>query len=473
MRSKYSPVIIQTLGGAPQQDFEYEKKLQEYKEAKDHMVNLKKVIDNFPKKLEGYKQVLETIGATSEFIFQKNNKDCYQFMHNISSAHKALAEKLNLLFTQFTQIKNNSNIWVKELNDVTSKCNLREECKKKYDHYEKKLYELNEDRRQELKKKNKVGESDHERFIRNIGKFQKSGKELIFASNSAFKSIEQFMNNRYDRVIMTMVSLVEAERSFYNEANHILNFFNNIRNNAFNLKKSYITQNTNYDASMYLRGRTILNMSVEEIFSPNYQIAPMPNQGYQGQQNNFNANNNNNTHEIVNPFAADSNTQNNNINMMGNNYGNSNNYNNNKSRFQNKSTRETFAMSNPYNSQANNNNYGRTNTFNNNMNNPYMSKDAYNPFESNNNGYNPYNSNNPWGNNNNANNNKNDPWGNNNVNNNKNNDPWGNNNINNNINKKNSNSNNNNYKKNNKGPMDNIDNNNENNNEEDDDDFNF
>ena len=490
MRSKYSPVITQNLGGAPQQDFEYEKKLQEYKEAKDHIVSLKKVIDNFPKKLEGYKQVLETIGATSEFIFQKNNKDCYQFMHNISSAHKALSEKLNLLFTQFTQIKNNSNIWVKELNSVTNKCNIREECKKKYDHYEKKLYELNEDRRQELKKKNKVGESDHERFIRNIGKFQKSGKELIFASNSAFKSIEQFMNNRYDRVIMTMVSLVEAERNFYNEANHILNFFSNIRNNAFNLKKSYISLNTNYDASLYLRGRTIINMSVEEIFSPNYQIAPLPNQAYQGQQNNYNANNNNNTHEIINPFSADSNTQeNNNMNMKGNNYGYNNNYNNyNKSGFQNKSTRETFAMSNPYNSQANNNNnYGRTNTYNNNnnMNNPYMAKDEYDPFGSNSNRYNPYNSNNPWGNNNNMNNNKNDPWGNNNSNNNKN-DPWGNNNnINNNINKKNSNNNNsnnknnnNNNKNNNQGPMDNIDNNNnnnnnKNNNEDDDDDFNF
>ena len=345
-------------------------------------------------------------------------------------------------------------------------------------------------RRQELKKKNKVGESDHERFIRNIGKFQKSGKELIFASNSAFKSIEQFMNNRYDRVIMTMVSLVEAERNFYNEANHILNFFSNIRNNAFNLKKSYISLNTNYDASLYLRGRTIINMSVEEIFSPNYQIAPLPNQAYQGQQNNYNANNNNNTHEIINPFSADSNTQeNNNMNMKGNNYGNNNNYNNyNKSGFQNKSTRETFAMSNPYNSQANNNNnYGRTNTYNNNnnMNNPYMAKDEYDPFGSNSNGYNPYNSNNPWGNNNNMNNNKNDPWGNNNSNNNKN-DPWGNNNnINNNINKKNSNNNNsnnknnnNNNKNNNQGPMDNIDNNNnnnnnKNNNEDDDDDFNF
>jgi len=429
MRNKYSPVILQTLGGAPQRDFQYDQKFQEFKEAKEHMVSLKKVIDNFPKKLEGYKNVLDTISASSELIFKKNNKDCYQFMHNISSAHHALSEKLSLLFSQFTQIKNNSNIWVKELNDVITKCSAREECRKKYEHYEKKLYELNEDRVREIRKKNKVSESDHERFIRNIGKFQKNAKEFIFLSNSAYKSMEQFMNNRFDRIIMTMVSLIEAERNFYNEANHIMNFFANIRNNSFNLKKSFRFINTNYDASVYLKGRTILTMSVEEIFSTNFKIIPIPQPGYQnqgqsqeqGQDNNFG--NNNNSNKIINPFTAESDEQNNNNmsnnnmnnnNIPGNNFGNNNtNYNTyNKIGFGNKSTRETYAMSNPYNSQANNQFPGNQNNFGNNN---FIPKDSYNPFGNNNNNEfnNPYS-----GGNNNFNNNKDDPWGLNNKNNN-------------------------------------------------------
>ena len=149
MRSKYSPAILQTLGGSPQRDFEFEKRYQDFKEVKDRMVSevkdrmvsLKKVIDNFPAKLGGYKQVLDTISGTCEFLFDKNQKECYQFMHNIASAHRALSDKLNLLFTQFTQIRNNSNIWIKELNDVINKCKLREQCLKKYYHYEKKLYQ--------------------------------------------------------------------------------------------------------------------------------------------------------------------------------------------------------------------------------------------------------------------------------------------------------------------------------------------
>ena len=44
----------------------------------------------------------------------------------------------------------------------------------------------------EVKKKNKISESDHERVVRNIGKFQKTGKELVYTSNQAFRSIEEF-----------------------------------------------------------------------------------------------------------------------------------------------------------------------------------------------------------------------------------------------------------------------------------------
>ena len=40
MRQKYSHVVLHTLGGSNQRDFEYEKKLQEFKAVKDSMVSL-------------------------------------------------------------------------------------------------------------------------------------------------------------------------------------------------------------------------------------------------------------------------------------------------------------------------------------------------------------------------------------------------------------------------------------------------
>ena len=451
MRHKYSPVILQTLGGSPQKDFEYEKKLQEYKEGKNRMVTIKKVIDSFPKKLEGYKQILDTIAGTCEYVFDKEQKGYCQFMHNISSSHKALSDKLITLFNQFGQLRNTTNSWIKEINDVSAKCRQREQCKKNYEHYEKKLYELNEDRIKEVKKKNKISESDHERFMRNIGKFQKAGKEYIYSSNSAFRAIEQFLNIRYDRILMAMVSFVEAERAFYNEASHIMNFFSNVRNNALGLKKTLIPKNTKYDASNFLKGRVIINMSAEEIFSSNYRPIPPPtgygpgnnnyfpsqNQGMPGPGQSYN-NNIQMNKGIINPFSSNNNEFENN-NNANNNFGRTNTFPGNNA-FNNRSTRDTFASSNPYNTQANpysgninnpmnSNNFGNQNMFNsnnNNFKNPYNSNNMQNdinPYEDNNNEPDPFSTNNeefndPYNNNDNINNidgnNIRNPYGNNN-----------------------------------------------------------
>ena len=507
MRHKYSPAIMQALGGPSQKDFEYDKKLQDYKEAKSRMVTIKKVIDSFPKKLEGYKQMLDTIVGTCDFVFDKNQKGYCQFMHNITSAHRALSNKLVTLFNQFGQLRNTTNGWIKEINDVSAKCRLREQCKKNYAHYESKLYELNVDRMKEVKKKNKISESDHERFVRNIAKFQKAGKELVYTSNQAYRAIEQFLNIRYDQIVMAMVGFVEAERAFYNEASHIINFFTNIRNNAINLKKTLITTNTKYDAAAYLKGRALLNMSLQEFFSSNYKVLPPPpgvgpnnnqnqgqgqgqgpNQGF-GMGQNMNPNSQQNKGGIINPFSADNNDLDD-ININNNNFGRIKTAPNNG--FNNKSTRDTFALNNPYNSQANpysgqnnninNNNYNSNNNFNNNFNNPYDNNNmnsGMKPFGGNNNNQDPYGGNNyldpfdgnndqdPYGGNNNQDpydgNNNQDPYGGNN-----NQTPYGgNNNQNNNNMGEGGNLGNNNQNNNNNNNNNNNDNNNNNNGEDD------
>ena len=422
MRHKYSQVIFQALRGPTQPDYEYFKKLEDYKQAKDRIVTLKKVIDNFPKKLNGYKEAIDTIVATCENIFEREHKDYCQFMHNITSSHKALGNKLIILFNQFGVLSQSTNIWIKEINDVSSKCNKREECRQNYEHYEEKLYELNMDRMKEIKKKNKVSESDHERFIRNIGKFQKAGKDLIYTSNQAYRAMETFLNTRYDKIVNAMVSFIEAERNFYNEASHIMNFFTNIRNNTMSLKKSLAINKTNYDASNYIKGRDIIRLSVDDIFNLNYiqstnygpvnnninsNAPPGPNQG----MDSFGGNNYKNNKIIINPFSADNNDLDDN-NDINNKFGRSKTLPNNNYDFNNnnRSTRNTYALNNPYNTQANP--YANNGINNNNNNNPYMGNNNQNPYDGNNN-LNPYDGNNnqnPYDGNNNKNNKDEDPF---------------------------------------------------------------
>jgi len=225
---------------------------------------------------------------------------------------------------------------------------------------------------------------------------------------------------------MTMVGLIEAEITFFNEASHIMNFFTNVRSNSIGLKKTLIPLNTKYDAFNYIKGKFILNMSVEEIFNPNYQVPlqqpPGVGNGISNQNQNQNQTNNTQLNNaIINPFTSNSGDIKNNNSS---NYNNSNNNDNNigqsknanmPNNFMNKSTRDTFALNNPYNTQANpysgssNNFPPQTNLF--------ESKDNK-PFSDNNNINNPYNGNNfqnqygnsnpnPYDNNNNQNNNDN------------------------------------------------------------------
>ena len=107
-----------------------------------------------------------------------------------------------------------------------------------------------------------------------------------------------------------MVRFVEAEKTFYNEASHIMSEIM-----ILIALKTLITTNTKYDASIYLKGRALLNMSLQEFFSSNYKVLPHPpgvgsnnnqNQG-QGQNQGFgigqpmNPNSQQNK-GIINPF---------------------------------------------------------------------------------------------------------------------------------------------------------------------------
>ena len=67
-------------------------------------------------------------------------------------AHKTLSPKLSVLFSQFTQLKNITNNWRHQINDINANCIAREEKRKVYEHYEEKLYELNTERMIDIKK---------------------------------------------------------------------------------------------------------------------------------------------------------------------------------------------------------------------------------------------------------------------------------------------------------------------------------
>lgn len=346
--NKLTQSLFEAFKGPRTKDFDYEKMTQEYQVCKERMLSLKSIIDNYPSRLEGYKLTLDSLISNFESIFDKEQGSYYQFMSNVVGAHKALNEKLTNMFTRIEQLKTNMSKWTENCGSVDTKLDTREEKRKTFDHYDEKMAELLEERNKIIIKGKIPSEKDDEKYVRNVKKYQTSAKEYIEATNDAYKHMGYFLDSRYENISLSVVEFIEIEAAFYNEASYIFNFFRNIRNNVMSLRQNFQPTRREYDASNFIRGKSLLDVDVEQMMKNSTSISGIieGKPGYSHKQSNttntemnkaqtFNQNNymNNNNNQRSKSFVDPYNKN--------NNYGNNNNYNNN---FGNKNY-----ASNPYN----------------------------------------------------------------------------------------------------------------------------
>ena len=374
--NKVTQSLFEAFKGPRTKDYEYEKMVQEYQSCKERMLSLKRIIDNYPSRLEGYKMTLDELTTTFEYIFDKYQPSYYQFMSNVVGAHKALNEKLNNMLSRLEQLKTSLGKWTENCTSVDSKIALREEKRKNFDHYDEKMAEMLEDRNKIITKGKIPGEKDDERYTRNVKKYQSSAKDYVDATNDAYKHIGYFLDSRYENISLSVAELITIEAAFYNDASYIFNFFRNCRNNVNELRNTLRPITRDYEAANFIRGKSLLNVDIEEMMKGCTSITGII-EGKPG----YNKNSNNNTNNDM----KKANTMNQNYNNT--NY-NNNNYGNNRSR--------TFL--DPY-SNNNNNNFGTNNYANNfNSTNPYNKPNIDNsipdPFANQGNndgsGFNPY-----------------------------------------------------------------------------------
>ena len=402
--NKLTQSLFEAFKGPRTKDFEYEKILQEYQICKERMLSLKSAIDNYPSRLEGYQTSINKLVSNFETIFDKEQGNYYQFMSNVVGAHKALNEKLLNMFSRVDQLKNTMSKWTENCTSVDGKINLREEKRKNFDHYDEKMAEMLQERNKIISKGKIPGEKDDEKYVRNIKKYQAAANEYVEATNDAFKHMGYFLDSRYDNISVSVVDFIEIEAAFYNEASYIFNFFKNCRNNIMALRQNFAPTKREYEASNFIRGKSLLDINVDEMMKNFTSISGViegkpghtRKSSNTGEMNraktmnqNSNMNNNNNfnqqqrTNTLFDPYgnSNNNNNRNNNYNNYNNNNYNNNNYNNrnfapnpygNKNNFDN-SIPDPFANNGTNNGYADP--YGNNNNDNNNNNssniNPY------------------------------------------------------------------------------------------------------
>lgn len=331
--NKITQSAFEFFKGPRTKDYEYDKMAQEYQICKERLLNLKSLIDNYPKRLEGYKNTLDELIMNFEIIFDKDQGMYSKYMLDVTNAHKALNEKLINMFTRVDGLKETMVKWTENSTTVDEKMNKREEKRKTFDHYDEKMSELYEDRQKIIAKGDTPDEKDEERYVRNIKKYQDAAKEYVEATNEAYKFICYFIDSKNENVSISIAEFLYIELTFFYEAFNIFNYFRNIRNNVLTIKQTFKPPSRNYDASNYIRGKALLNLNVDDMmknetnisgviegkpnFSKNYtnsslnKTNTLTNQQLFNNKDNFNSNYNSNIKNqpfVMNPYN-DTNTQ--------------------------------------------------------------------------------------------------------------------------------------------------------------------
>ena len=374
--NKITQSIFEAFKGPRTKDYEYDKMEQEYQICKERILNLKSTIENYPNKLEGYKTFIEELILNTEIIFEGEQGMYSKYMLDVTNAHKALNEKLINMFTRVSSLKEMMEKWTKNSSTVDEKIKLREEKRKTFDHYDEKMSDLYEERQKIIAKGNEPDEKDEERFMRNIKKYQDAAKDYIEATNDAYKFICYFIDSKYENISIGIAEFLDMELTFFIEANQIFNYFRNIRNNVLTIKQSFRPPNRKYDASNYIRGKTLLNMSVEEMKKSKTIISGVIEGNPEYSKNNDNNGlNRSNTHQNQSNFINNQNNFN-----SHNNYSNFNNNNNQTillNPYNNSSSNQPFSSYNYYKLNIDNSipdPFGTDKT-NLNSNNPFINKD--------------------------------------------------------------------------------------------------
>ena len=337
--NKLTQGIYEAFNGPRTKDTEYDKIVQEYQLTKERLLNLKSLIENYPKRLEGYKATIQGLISNFETIFEGDKSMYSKFITDAQKAHKALDEKLNNMFLRIDKLKETTDKWLEYCTTVEEKMKLRDDKRKTYDHYDEKMGDLSKDRQKIIAKGNVPDEKEEEKYERNIQKYKDAAKEYIETTNDAYKFMCYFIDSKYENVSIGLAEFLDIELIFYYEAYQIFIYFKNIKRNVLSIKQSFKPPIRNYDASNYIRGKELLNSNIETISG-----VIKGNPAYSRKNTNDNEMKRNNTYsnpssfmnsknpykninQTSNPFDTNNNIDNSIPDPFGNN--NNNNFNNN------------------------------------------------------------------------------------------------------------------------------------------------
>lgn len=245
--TKAEQFIGESLKGPRTKDKEFDKLTEKMKTVEIGLSNLKQILQKMPTILNQLELTFRELIISINQIY--NNSPFKDITKEIQNKQELIEIEFSNFSKTISKIFSKTSEWTKIFNISKEQIKLREDKRKIYDHYEKKIEKIDSNNIKSKKEK--------EFFERNTEKYQKAAADYVDISEKAFNSINSSLSRTYDIVNIILSELIHCEKNSFEKMNEFCKYTKdigkkfeeckNFANNPSNINNFY-----SYDPTKYM-----------------------------------------------------------------------------------------------------------------------------------------------------------------------------------------------------------------------------
>ncbi len=236
------------LGGEITEDKDFEKLLVQVDNTEKGFSSFRSVMQNFNTYMEKFPKFFKDIASALQLIY--SNTPYYPFIEEFLIKQELLEVHFEDMNKLLIKLCSRSSEWDKIFEDGKKQLVERENKRKEYDHYEKKLLKIKDSK-------------DKKKIERNEEKYTKAASEYVEISEKIFNQLDGSLKLGWELANPVVTDFIMGEVKMLDGISDTMSYFKenikrfsqidlNINNPYINMKQS------NYDPVKYIKGKDLI-----------------------------------------------------------------------------------------------------------------------------------------------------------------------------------------------------------------------
>ena len=236
------------LGGEITEDKDFEKLLLQVDNTEKGFSSFRSVMQNFNTYMEKFPKFFKDIANALQLIY--SNTPYYPFIEEFLIKQELLEVHFEDMNKLLIKLCSRSSEWDKIFEDGKKQLVERENKRKEYDHYEKKLLKIKDSK-------------DKKKIERNEEKYTKAASEYVEISEKIFNQLEGSLKLGWELANPVVTDFILGEVKMLGGINNTMSYFkDNIKRFSqidLNLNNPYANmKQANYDPVKYIKGKELI-----------------------------------------------------------------------------------------------------------------------------------------------------------------------------------------------------------------------